>query len=123
MKLLHLDSSALSGNSVTRELTAAIVARWQDKLPQLQVEYEKVVEILLQRGAPAAQVAVAQRQSLLAERILGAVNTVLAGDENAQQAADVFGRDAARFGQVEAMKVDDMLLHIGKNICQHQQAA
>ena len=39
MKLLHLDSSALSGNSVTRELTAAIVARWQDKLPQLQVEY------------------------------------------------------------------------------------
>ena len=39
MKLLHLDSSALSGSSVTRELTAAIVARWQDKLPQLQVEY------------------------------------------------------------------------------------
>lgn len=39
MKLLHLDSSALTGNSVTRELTAAIVARWQDKLPQLQVEY------------------------------------------------------------------------------------
>ena len=39
MKLLHLDSSALSGNSVTRELTAAIVARWQDKLPRLQVEY------------------------------------------------------------------------------------
>lgn len=39
MKLLHLDSSALSSNSVTRELTAAIVARWQDKLPQLQVEY------------------------------------------------------------------------------------
>lgn len=39
MKLLHLDSSALAGNSVTRELTAAIVARWQDELPQLQVEY------------------------------------------------------------------------------------
>ena len=39
MKLLHLDSSALADNSVTRELTAAIVARWQDKLPRLQVEY------------------------------------------------------------------------------------
>ena len=39
MKLLHLDSSALGIGSVTRELTAAIVARWQDKLPQLQVEY------------------------------------------------------------------------------------
>lgn len=39
MKLLHIDSSALAANSVTRELTAAIVARWQDKLPQVQVEY------------------------------------------------------------------------------------
>ena len=39
MKLLHIDSSALGTNSVTRELTAAIVARWQDKLPQLQVQY------------------------------------------------------------------------------------
>lgn len=39
MKLLHLDSSALGTGSVTRELTAAIVARWQDKLPQLLVEY------------------------------------------------------------------------------------
>ena len=39
MKLLHLDSSALGTGSVTRELTAAIVARWQDELPQLQVEY------------------------------------------------------------------------------------
>lgn len=39
MKLLHLDSSALGAHSVTRELTAAIVARWQDKLPQLEVEY------------------------------------------------------------------------------------
>lgn len=39
MKLLHLDSSALGSGSVTRELTAAIVARWQDKLPQLRVVY------------------------------------------------------------------------------------
>ena len=39
MKLLHLDSSALGAASVTRELSAAIVARWQDKLPRLEVEY------------------------------------------------------------------------------------
>ena len=77
-----------------------VAATLAETVPQLQVEYEKVVEILLQRGAPASQVALAQRQSLLAERILGAVNTVLAGDENAVQAADTFGRDANRFGQV-----------------------
>jgi FMN-dependent NADH-azoreductase len=39
MKLLHIDSSALGANSVTRELSAAIVARWQDALPGLTVEY------------------------------------------------------------------------------------
>ena len=77
-----------------------VAATLAETVPQLQVEYEKVVEILLQSGAPAAQVAVAQRQALLAERILGSVNTVLAGDDASVQAADAFGRDANRFGQV-----------------------
>ncbi len=77
-----------------------VAATLAETVPQLQIESEKVVDILLQRGAPASQVALAQRQSLLAERILGAVNTVLAGDETAVQAADAFGRDANRFGQV-----------------------
>jgi FMN-dependent NADH-azoreductase len=39
MKLLHLDSSALGANSITRELSAAVVARWQDALPGLSVKY------------------------------------------------------------------------------------
>ena len=39
MKLLHLDSSALGAQSVTRELSAAVVARWQDRVPGVQVEY------------------------------------------------------------------------------------
>jgi FMN-dependent NADH-azoreductase len=39
MKLLHIDSSALGAQSVTRELTAAIVARWQDAVPGLAVQY------------------------------------------------------------------------------------
>jgi len=39
MRLLHLDSSALGGQSVTRELSAAVVARWTDTVPGLQVAY------------------------------------------------------------------------------------
>ena len=39
MKLLHLDASALGAQSVTRELSAAAVARWQAALPDLQVTY------------------------------------------------------------------------------------
>ncbi|MFJ4143434.1 methyl-accepting chemotaxis protein [Pseudomonas sp. NPDC089734] len=77
-----------------------VAATLSETIPQLQVEYEKVVEILLKSRAPASQVVLAQRQALLAERILGAVNTVLSGDETAVQAADAFGRDASQFGRV-----------------------
>ncbi len=94
-----------------------------ETIPQLQVEYEEVVDILLENGAPADQVAVAQRQSLLAERILGSVNKVLAGDENSVQAADEnsvqaadsFGRDASLFGRVlKGMQEGNAAMSISK---------
>ncbi|WP_426118963.1 methyl-accepting chemotaxis protein [Pseudomonas sp. DSP3-2-2] len=77
-----------------------VAATLAETIPQLQIEYDKVVEILLQSRAPASQIALAQRQSLLAERILGSVNKVLSGDDTAVQAADSFGRDASQFGRV-----------------------
>lgn len=74
-----------------------------------------MVDILLENGAPADQVAVAQRQSLLAERILGSVNKVLAGDENSVQAADSFGRDASLFGRVlKGMQEGNAAMSISK---------
>ncbi|CAI8927352.1 MULTISPECIES: methyl-accepting chemotaxis protein [Pseudomonas] len=101
---LRKNTDAILASEQTVLSLHQVAATLAETVPQLQVEYEKVVEILLQSGAPASQVAVAQRQSLLAERILGSVNTVLAGDDTAVQAADAFGRDASRFGQVlEAM--------------------
>lgn len=39
MNLLHIDSSALGQNSVTRELSAAIVSQWTSTLDGVQVEY------------------------------------------------------------------------------------
>ncbi|HMB43542.1 MAG TPA: NAD(P)H-dependent oxidoreductase [Luteimonas sp.] len=39
MKLLHVDSSILGQQSASRELSAAITARWQDAIPNLQVTY------------------------------------------------------------------------------------
>jgi len=39
MKLLHIDSAATGAGSITRELTSAIVARWQDAVPGLSVTY------------------------------------------------------------------------------------
>src|SRR5690606_6713652 len=77
-----------------------VAATLADTVPQLQIEYEDVVDVLIDSGASPAQVSVAQRQSLLAERILGSVNRVLTGDADAVLAADSFGRDASLFGRV-----------------------
>jgi FMN-dependent NADH-azoreductase len=39
MKLLHINSSSLGGNSVSRQLTERIVAQWRATHPQTTVEY------------------------------------------------------------------------------------
>lgn len=86
-----------------------------ETIPQLQGEYEAVVDILLKNAAPSAQVVVAQRQSLLAERILGAVNKILTSEQDSVQAADRFGRDAVLFGRVlQAMREGDASMGIAK---------
>ena len=101
------DWASLRGNAgviINSEQTVLslhdVAATLAETIPQLQVEYEEVVDILLQNNAPAGQISVAQRQSLLAERIMGSVNKVLIGDEDSVLAADMFGRDASLFGRV-----------------------
>ena len=71
-----------------------------DSIPELQAEYNNVVEILLESRAPADQVAVAQKQSWLAERIARNVDKMLQGDQAAKNAADQFNLDASLFGSV-----------------------
>lgn len=86
-----------------------------DTIPQLQLEYEEVVDILLRGGAPADQVVIAQRQSLLAERINASVAKVLAGDENSVLAADMFSRDANLFGRVlKGMREGDRAMQLSR---------
>ena len=90
--ILSTQDAVLGLHEVARTLNETI--------PQLQVEYDDIVQILLDNDAPAEQIALAQRQSLLAERIVRSVNNVLSGDEDAVIAADRFGRDASLFGRV-----------------------
>jgi twitching motility protein PilJ len=92
-----------------------VAATLSETIPQLQVEYDEIVEILLDNNAPAEQVAVAQRQSWLAERIVRSVNKVLAGGEDAVMAADAFGRDASLFGRVLNGMIDG---NVAMNISQ-----
>ncbi|MGI9287630.1 MAG: methyl-accepting chemotaxis protein [Pseudomonadales bacterium] len=71
-----------------------------DSIPELQTEYNNVVEILLEGRAPSDQVAVAQKQSWLAERIARNVDKMLEGGSTANVAADQFNLDASLFGSV-----------------------
>ena len=71
-----------------------------ETVPQLQIEYDEVVEILLDNNAPPEQIAMAQRQPWLSERIIRSVSKVLDGGEDSIMAADSFGRDAKLFGRV-----------------------
>ena len=112
---LRQNADAILASEQTVLSLHQVAATLAETIPQLQVEYEEVVDILLESGAPAAQVSVAQRQSLLAERILGSVNKVLAGDEDSVQAADMFGRDASLFGRVlSAMLEGNAAMEISK---------
>lgn len=86
-----------------------------ESIPELQREYENVVETLLDKNANADQVVLAQKQALLAERIARNVDKMLEGSSNAQQAADQFNLDASIFGGVlNGMLNGDSSLGISK---------
>ena len=54
MKLLHLDSSALAGYSVSRQLTADIVAQLKSQSPGIEVLYRDLAAEPLPHWAPVA---------------------------------------------------------------------
>ena len=72
MNLLHLDSSVLGTQSASRALTADIVARWQQRHPQLRVAYRDLAADPLPHLDGAAlgrvdEVAAARADQVLAE--------------------------------------------------------
>jgi len=71
-----------------------------ESIPELQREYNRVVEVLLDRNASNEQIVYAQKQLLLAERIARNVDKMLSGGEATSQAADQFNLDASIFGGV-----------------------
>ena len=77
-----------------------------ESIPELQQEYNFVVEILIDSGASADQVALAERQLWLAEKIARNVDQMLVGGEGAKDAADQFNLDASTFGSVLAGMLD-----------------
>jgi twitching motility protein PilJ len=76
------------------------------QVPRLQTKMDEVVNAMTQAGAPSSQINVAQRQILLADRMLRRVSNILAGGSGAISAADAFSREASMFGQVLSGLID-----------------
>jgi len=84
-----------------------------ETLPELQRAYSDVVDILIESKAPREQVAKAQEQLWLIERIGRNIDKILAGSVDAEAAADQFNRDARLFGRVlQGMQEGDNALGI-----------
>jgi FMN-dependent NADH-azoreductase len=79
MKLLHVDSSILGGHSVSRQLTAEIVAEWRKSHPDTTVEYlDLAVNAPNHFGADAIAVkGIAQPEPTEAQRAENAVSEQL----------------------------------------------
>jgi twitching motility protein PilJ len=97
---LKLDGETVYKNKAILLQVHDISERLKQTIPQIQEQYEAVGERMLQSGASAQEIANAQSQSWLAERIARNIDKLSAGTEDAEVAADQLGEDAAKFGQV-----------------------
>lgn len=73
----------------------ALARETSQSTPELQGNYEEVVNALLDDDAPFSTIAVAQRQAWLAERISLNINRIVAGEADAS--VEQFQRDIALF--------------------------
>ncbi len=112
---IRQNSQVITENEAAIILMHDVATTLNEALPQLQAEHDNIVEILLETGAPAEQVSMAQRQSWFAERIGRNVDKMLRGGLGTDIAADEFNSDASRFGKVlEAMKTGNRVMGITK---------
>ncbi|SEA01130.1 FMN-dependent NADH-azoreductase [Variovorax sp. YR216] len=87
MKLLHVDSSVLGTNSVSRQLTAEIVAEWRKNHPHTKVDYLDLAvdtpnhfsadALGIKVGVPAEPTEAQRRENEVSERL---VSQFLASD-------------------------------------------
>lgn len=107
------NSDAIVENKKTIIFLHNVASTLNESLPELQAEHNNIVDILLENSAPGEQIAVAQNQVFLAERIGRNVDNMLVGGTRTERSADQFNIDASVFGRVlEGMKSGDVAMGI-----------
>ncbi|RSO20201.1 methyl-accepting chemotaxis protein [Acinetobacter pittii] len=68
-----------------------------ETVPEIQAEYNLMVDQMVRQGLPSSQVIIAKNQVFIAERILRSINSVLSGTDGNVSTSD-FGVDIDTFG-------------------------
>ncbi|ENU44785.1 methyl-accepting chemotaxis protein [Acinetobacter seifertii] len=69
-----------------------------DSIPEIQAEYNLMVDKMVREKVSSNQVVVAKNQVFIAERILRSINSVFVGTENSENSAHDFSVDIETFG-------------------------
>ncbi|AMX20677.1 Methyl-accepting chemotaxis protein PctA [Acinetobacter pittii] len=69
-----------------------------DSIPEIQAEYNLMVDQMARQGLPSSQVIIAKNQVFIAERILRSINSVFVSTENSENSAHDFSIDIETFG-------------------------
>ena len=112
---LRTNADLVLGNRERITGINATAAAVTDFIPQLQREYDEIVNTLLDNGADLATIAVAQRQAWLAERISLNLGRIVAGNGDGQATAGQFQRDISLFASNhEALLEGDVSMGVGR---------
>ncbi len=71
-----------------------------ERFQDLAADFNEIVALMIAGGSNAEQVALAQKQTALAERIIRSIDKLLAGGEDSFVAADSFSQDTRQFGLI-----------------------
>jgi twitching motility protein PilJ len=105
----------LGDNRETVLFVSRVASELNAKLPQVQDNSGQVVDVLISQSAPAGQIAIAQEQLWLVERIGRNIDKMIAGSGDANVAADQFKSDSNVFRDtLDSMKNGNFILGITK---------
>ncbi len=105
----------LADNRETVRFVSRVARELNAKLPLLQDNSGQVVDVLIAQSAPAGQIAIAQEQLWLVERIGRNIDKMISASSDANVAADQFKSDSNVFRDtLDSMKNGNFILGITK---------
>lgn len=105
----------LADNRETILFVSRVARELNAKLPLVQDNSGQVVDVLISQSAPAGQIAIAQEQLWLVERIGRNIDKIISASSDANEAADQFKSDSNVFRDtLDSMKNGNFILGITK---------